>query len=93
MENLLIKTCLKSEVKAWLKFTDGSHEVVTILPDTEQTGGGQCYGIYTAYDQPPVYMGRILVDSKGYWIYDGTLLHVDEQEQLAQFIITYLERI
>jgi hypothetical protein len=93
MQELLVKTYLKSEAKAWLKYRDGSREVVKIVPDTAQKHAVQCYEIYTAYDQPPVYMGRILFDAKGYWIYDGDVLQPEEQEQLAHFITTYVERI
>jgi hypothetical protein len=30
-----------------------------------------------------VFIGRILFDSEDNWIYDGTLLSVEEQEELA----------
>ena len=93
MQRLLAKTYLKSEAKAWLKYRNGTREVVNIVPDTEQNDAEQCYEIYTAYEHSPVYMGRVLFDVQGYWIYDGSLLQVDEQEQLAHFIMTYVERI
>lgn len=92
MQDFVVKTYLKSEAKAWLKYRDGSREVVKIVPNVEQKQV-QCYEIYSAYDQPPVYMGRILFDTEGYWIYDGELLHAEEQEQLSQFITTYVEKV
>jgi len=52
---------------------------VLILPDT---GEG-----YTLYDNlQERYLGRILIDTNDCWIYDGTLLSIDEQEELAAFI-------
>ncbi|CAM3959459.1 hypothetical protein MUGA111182_19460 [Mucilaginibacter galii] len=33
--------------------------------------------------------GRILFDTNGYWIYDGSHLDISEQEQLAAFIANF----
>jgi hypothetical protein len=38
-------------------------------------------------EENPSYQGRILVDNKGHWIYDGNKFTAGEQEQLAGFII------
>jgi threonyl-tRNA synthetase len=37
----------------------------------------------------PVFLGRILFDKNGHWIYDSDLLTVAEQEQIADCIINY----
>jgi len=44
------------------------------------------YQLYDAYDGD-CHLGRILFDSNDYWIYDGEILSVYEQEQLASFIV------
>ncbi|RYD93354.1 MAG: hypothetical protein EOP54_19350 [Sphingobacteriales bacterium] len=56
-----------------------SERWVHILPDT-----GKGYDLYDALEER--YLGRILFDAKGYWIYDGDLLSVAEQEDLAGYI-------
>lgn len=33
------------------------------------------------------FMGRILFDEQGYWIYDGNDLTVEESEKMAEFIL------
>ncbi|WP_259065029.1 hypothetical protein HDF24_00355 [Mucilaginibacter sp. X4EP1] len=40
-------------------------------------------------DQNPDYLGRILFDDDGNWIYDGDTISIMEQEQLANFLINY----
>lgn len=40
-------------------------------------------------EKNPDYLGRILFDNKGHWIYDGELLSVMEQEQIGEFISEY----
>ena len=82
---------LTKEAKAWLKRKSGPDEIVRVIPDTDNTMPGQCYLLYVAYDKDPDYLGRILFDEKGYWIYDGDVLTIAEQEQLAKFIINYVE--
>jgi hypothetical protein len=93
MESFAAKMYLKAEARAWLRHNDGATEVVTIVPKEGFAAAAQCYEIYTAYDERPVYLGRILFDEQGYWIYDGDTLQVDEQEQLGHFILNYVERI
>jgi len=84
---------LLNEAKAWVKRKNGPDEVIRILLDTECKDAAQCYELFTAYDNQPDHLGRVLFDAKGYWIYDGTALSVQEQEQVAAFIINYVERI
>lgn len=93
MNRTAVKIYLETEGRAWLKFRDGSQQVISILPDHEQTFSAQCYELYTAYDKEPDYLGRILFDEAGFWIYDGAVLHVCEQEQIANFIINYVEKL
>lgn len=84
---------LLNEAKAWVKRKNGPDEVIRILLDAESKDAKLCYKLFTAYDERPDYWGRILFDAQGYWIYDGTILSVQEQEQVAAFIINYVERI
>ena len=51
-----------------------------------------CYELYAAFYNPD-YLGRILFDEDGYWIYDGDEFSVEEQEQIARFIINHEEMI
>ena len=82
---------LINEAKAWVKRKNGPDEVVRIVLDLESKDGVLCYQLYTAYDGKPDYLGRILFDTNNYWIYDGETLTIAEQEQLAKFIINYVE--
>jgi hypothetical protein len=82
---------LTGEARAWLKRNNSPDEVVQIVLDTENTAPVISYELYTAYEASPDYLGRILFDAKGYWIYDGNTLTITEQEQLAKFIINYRE--
>jgi hypothetical protein len=82
---------LIKEAIAWVKSGPESHEVVQIVPDMAQEGKVLCYQLYTAYEPNPDHLGRILFDAKGFWIYDGEVLTVAEQEQLAKFIINYVK--
>ncbi|MHB8207000.1 hypothetical protein [Mucilaginibacter sp.] len=84
---------LIKEAIAWVKSGPESHEVVQIVPETIREGNVLCYKLYTAYEPNPDYLGRILFDAQGYWIYDGETLSVIEQEQVAKFIINYVEII
>jgi len=71
--------------KAWLKRRGCADEVVNVVSGTPN-GLVTRYDLFTAYDQPAEYLGCILFDADGYWIYDGDVLTVDEQEQLNKFI-------
>ncbi|UEG54196.1 hypothetical protein LLH06_04330 [Mucilaginibacter daejeonensis] len=82
---------LTVERKAWLKYPDGSSNVIRILPDNDHTGV-QCYLLYTAYEAYSECLGRILFDANGFWIYDGDQLTVDQQEQVARLIMGIAEK-
>ena len=81
------------EAKAWVKRKNGPDEVIRVVPDITHNGPVQGFHLYIAYEQDPDYLGRILFDAQGYWIYDGDILSVAEQEQLAKFIINYEESV
>jgi hypothetical protein len=49
---------------------------VRIMPDE-----GDGYRLYDALEER--FIGRILIDPDDNWIYDGTVLSIDEQEELA----------
>ncbi len=83
---MITKNYLTREARAWVKRNGGASEIVQVIP-VEGKKRGQCYEIYTAFVHNADYMGRILFDEAGYWIYDGDLLSVTEQEQVARFII------
>jgi hypothetical protein len=84
---------LMKEAIAWVKRGPEAHEVVQIVPDVDWKGEGLCYDLYTAYEPAPDHLGRILFDAAGYWIYDGQVLQIVEQEQVAKFIMNYVEVI
>jgi hypothetical protein len=95
-------TYLIRQANAWVKRKTGPGEIVRIIPDIENEGKPLRYRLYIAYgslkgdlpdDQNPDYLGRILFDAEGYWIYDREILTVIEQEQLAKFIINHVEVI
>ncbi|WP_345951996.1 hypothetical protein ABDD95_11275 [Mucilaginibacter sp. PAMB04274] len=90
---MAIKTYLDREAKAWLKRKKGPDEILRIVPDRLTDGHIPNYALFTAFDENPEYLGCILFDAKGYWIYDGDILSVTEQEQVAKFIINYTERL
>ena len=81
---------LINDAMAWLKRKSGPDEVVRIILDLDNKDAVLSYLLYTAYDEQPEYLGRILFDVKGYWIYDGQTLTISEQEQVAKFIINYV---
>ena len=82
---------LVNDARAWVKRKNGPDEVVRILLDVKSRDAVLCYQLYTAYDENPDYLGRILFDAQGYWIYDGNVLEIAEQEQVAKFITNYQE--
>ena len=84
---------LMKEAIAWVKRGPGAHEVVQIVPDLDWKCLGLCYDLYTAYEPAPNHLGRILFDAADYWIYDGLVLSIAEQEQVAKFIMNYVEVI
>jgi hypothetical protein len=55
---------------------------VRIFPDQ-----GDGYQLYDALQERNI--GRVLFDPNGNWIYDGTVLNIREQEDVAGFISGY----
>lgn len=84
---------LINEAKAWVKRQNGPDEIIRIIPDLENEKNVLCYNLYTAFDDNPDYLGRMLFDTQGFWIYDGETLTIPEQEQVAKFIINYVEKV
>ncbi len=84
---------LTKEAKAWIKRKSGPDEIVRVVPDMENKNKVLSYNLYTAFDEKPDYLGRILFDAQNYWIYDGETLTIAEQEQVAKFIINYVATI
>lgn len=79
---------LTTEVKAYIKRKQGSDEIVRVIP-VGLEGAVEVYELYTAFEDRPDYLGRILFDAQGYWMYDGNALAISEQDQLARFIVNY----
>jgi hypothetical protein len=90
---MMNNTYLDKEAKAWVKRKSGPDEILRIVPELNCKGTGRCYQLYTSFEENPDDLGRILFDAKGYWIYDGNELSIAEQEQVARFIINYVETI
>jgi len=84
-------THLYREAKVYLKRKGMPDVVVKIAPEINHHQRRRlCYELYAAFNDPD-YLGRILFDENGYWIYDGDDFSIDEQEQIARFIINYEE--
>ena len=77
------------EAKAWVRRKTGIGEILRIVCGKDDNL--RAYRLYTAYEEEEV--GRILFDVQGYWIYDGKDLSIDEQEQVATFIINRMSKI
>ena len=84
---MMNNSLLLTESKVWIKRKDAPGEVVRVIPDMESNDRVTAYQLYTAFEQNPDYLGQILFDADGYWIYDGEVLSVGEQEQVARFIL------
>lgn len=82
---------LVKDARAWVKRQQGPDEVISIRKDERCEDATAVFELYTAYEANPDYLGRILFDAQKYWIYDGEMLKVDEQEQVAKFILNYKE--
>ena len=78
-----------TEAKAWIERKKGPDKVVRVVLNNQHNDTGKSYNLYTAFEENPDCLGRILFDTQGYWIYDGNYLTIGEQEQVAQFIINY----
>jgi hypothetical protein len=83
---------LITETKVWIKRKNGAGEIVQVVLDLSAGSKVIAYNLYNAFDERPDYLGRILFDAKGYWIYDGSVMSIDEQEQLAKFIICHVKK-
>lgn len=84
---------LVNDARAWIKRVNRPDEVIRIMLDLQSKDARLCYLLYAAYEQEPDYFGRILFDAQGYWIYDGETLTIAEQEQVAKFIMNYVETV
>ena len=71
-------------MNAWIKRKNGPDEIISVIPDIQCTDATLVYNLYTAFEE--AWLGRILFDDNGYWIYDGDSLQVTEQEQIGRFI-------
>jgi hypothetical protein len=71
-------------MNAWIKRKSGPDEIISVIADVQCTDAALVYNLYTAFEE--AYLGRILFDNEGYWIYDGDELTVAEQEQLGKWI-------
>jgi hypothetical protein len=89
---MMKNTGLVTEAKVWLKHKDGPGEIIRVALDAGIGSKTIAYNLYHAFDDSPEYLGRILFDWEGYWIYDGSILSIAEQEQLAKFIIDYVKK-
>lgn len=76
-------------MNAWLKRNKGPDEVVKIIADVNNKNAFLSYNLFLAYEKDN--LGRILFDENGYWIYDGEILTINEQEQIAKFIMHNME--
>src|SRR4051794_26924292 len=85
-------TGLVTEAKVWLKGNNGPGEIIRIVLDSVIGSKVTAYNLYNTFDETPDYLGRILFDAEGYWIYDGSVFGIAEQEQLAKFIIDYVKK-
>ncbi len=84
-------THLTKEVKAWIKRKNGPDEILRVVPSWSSKEKIFRYRLLYAYAEKTEDLGCILFDAEGYWIYDGDVLSVEEQEQLARFIMNYVE--
>lgn len=90
---MTISSYLTREAKFFVKRKNGPDEVIRVIPELIPGNAIQAYLLYTAFQENPDYLGQILFDAQGYWIYDGDILTIGEQERVAYFIINYVERI
>jgi hypothetical protein len=83
---------LITEAKVWIKRKNGTSEIIHVMLDHCVGIKVIAYNLYDAFNEHPDYLGRILFDVKGYWIYDGSIMSIDEQEQVAKFIICHVKK-
>jgi hypothetical protein len=89
---MLKNTFLITETKVWIKRKNGAGEIIRVMLDPSAGSKVIAYNLYNAFNERSDYLGRILFDAKGYWIYDGSDMSIDEQEQLAKFIISHVKK-
>jgi hypothetical protein len=92
MQQMQSKPFLSDGARLWLLRSNGPNEIIRVVPSLAPVMH-KCYELYIAYETNGESLGRILFDEQDYWIYDGNILDVYEQEQVAAFIINYVERI
>jgi hypothetical protein len=71
-------------MNAWIKRKSGPDEIISVIANAECGDAALVYNLYMAFEED--FLGRILFDDAGYWIYDGDELTVSEQEQLGKWI-------
>jgi len=69
---------------AHIKRAPGLNPMIVVKPLIENDLQ-RVYTLYLGYEND--YLGRIMFDEHGYWIYDGDGLTVGESEEIARFII------
>ena len=67
-----------------VKLGEGCRLSVVALVDVWWPDQGDGYQLYDALQERNI--GRILFDAEGHWIYDGHVLTLDEQEEIAGFV-------
>jgi hypothetical protein len=68
----------------WVKRKNGPDAVVSVIHDLQCCEAFLVFNVYSAFEED--FLGRILFDDEYYWIYDGEVLTINEQEQLARVI-------
>ena len=84
---------LTGKAKAFIKRKNAPDEVIMIVLDTENEESVTSYQLFTVGGDEAEYLGRVLFDDQGYWIYDGDVMEIAEKEQIAKFIINYVEML
>jgi hypothetical protein len=69
---------------AHIKRAAGLNPMIVVKPFVENERH-RMYKLYLGYEND--YLGCIMFDEQGYWIYDGDELTVEESEDIARFII------
>lgn len=81
---------LAEEAKVWVKRKNRKDEILRVVPDFDDSKVIFTYRLYYAFAAGNnCDLGCILFDLQGYWIYDGDVLSIEEQEQVGRFIINH----
>lgn len=75
---MMKNTGLITEAKVWVKRKNAPGEIIRVALDAGIGSKTIAYNLYHAFDDNPEYLGRILFDQEGYWIYDGSVLSIAE---------------